>query len=101
MQYEELQQRYGNHVAKRIQTGLMRNEFATVPIEELCIYLERRAEKAALDYRQIMSNPLDRGSLRSEVRQKVWRDAEDLSYLLSIAEDVSSTVRASVTGTVN
>lgn len=94
MLYEELQQRYGNHVAKRVRHDLTRGEFNAIALDGLPAYLEARAERAAQDYKTVMDNPLDRGSVRSEILQKMWREAEDLAYLLSVAEDVSTTVRA-------
>jgi tryptophan synthase alpha subunit len=96
MLYEDLRQRYGNHVAKRVQSELTRNEFHSVLLDDLPIYLAARAEKAAQKYRVAMENPIDRGSARGEVAQKLWREAEDLAYLLSVAEEISATVRASV-----
>ena len=98
MVYEELQQRYGNHIAKRVQLELGKAEFHSVDIDVLPAFLESRAEKAAQDYKLLAENPLERGSMRSEVLQKRWREAEDLAYLLSVAEDVSITVRAAIAG---
>ena len=96
MLYEELKQRYGNHIAKRVQRELDNREFRSVAVDSLPTYLETRAENVARDYKTIMENPLERGNVRSEVLQKRWREAEDLSYLVYIAEDVSSAVRASL-----
>jgi hypothetical protein len=96
MLFHDLQQRYGSHIAKRIKLGLAPIEFNSVDLEKLPAYLEKRAEKAAEDYKVLMENPLERGNVRSEVLQKLWREAEDLAYILSIAEDVSITVRASL-----
>lgn len=96
MNYDEIQQKYGTHLAKRIQRSLKPNEFLSTNLSNLAEFLEVRAEKAANDYRKLMDNPLERGNVRSELLQKVWSDAEELAYLLSIAEDVSSTVRASL-----
>jgi hypothetical protein len=96
MLYEDLQQRYGNHIAKRVQRELNRGEFSAVALDRLRIYLEARAEKAAQDCKALMDNPLDRGSVKADALQALWRNAEDLAYLLSIAEDVSVAVRATV-----
>ena len=96
MLYEDLQQRYGNHIAKRVRLALGSKEFNNADVGTLLNYLETRAEKVAQDYRTLMSNPLERGNMRSETLQKQWRDAEDLAYLLSVAEDVSTAVRASI-----
>jgi hypothetical protein len=96
MVFEELQQRYGSHIARRVQHDLGRAEFNLVDLDQLPVYLEARAEKAARDYRMVMENPLERGNVRCEVLQKLWREAEDIAYLLSIAEDVSTAVRATL-----
>jgi len=96
MLYEELHRRYGNHVAKRIQRGLNHIEFNSVTLDVLPTYLEKRAEKAAKEYKTLMDNPLDRGNVRCEILQTSWREAEDLAYLLAIAEDVSMTVRTAM-----
>jgi hypothetical protein len=96
MLFDDLQQRYGSHIAKRVKHGLAPAEFNVVDLERLPTYLETRAEKAARDYKTLMENPLERGNVRSEVLQKLWREAEDLAYILSIAEDVTTTVRASL-----
>ena len=96
MLYNELEQRYGAHIAKRVQIGLNRSEFTSASLERLLPILEARAEKAAQDYKKLMDNPLERGNVRSEVLQKWWHDAEDLLYLLTVAEDVSTTVRTTL-----
>jgi len=98
MLYGELQVRYGNHIAKRVERELSRSEFSAADLNDLPHFLEKRAEKAAENYRQIMANPLERGTMQCESLQRLWREAEDLAYLLSIAEDVSITVRASMAG---
>lgn len=96
MLYEELQSRYGAHIAKRVQHELSRSEFLNVELEALLMFLEQRADKAAHDYKKLMDNPLERGNVRSGILQKTWSDAEELAYLLSVAEDVSATVRATL-----
>lgn len=96
MLYEEIRQRYGSHIAKRVQRELNQNEFNSLKVDDLHDYLESRAEKVGHDYRVIMANPFERGNVRSEVLQSRWREAEDLVYLLSVAEDVSLAVRESL-----
>lgn len=96
MLYEELRQRYGNHIAKRIQRDLSHDEFRRADLETLVPFIETRAEKLAQDYKTLMENPFERGNMRSEVLQGRWRQAEDLAYLLSVAEDVSLAVRAAM-----
>lgn len=98
MLYEELKQRYGNHIAKRVQRELASNEFNKIGVEDLPHYLETRAEKVAQDYKKIMENPLERGNVRSEVLQRCWREAEDLAYLVSVAEEVATTVKSALMG---
>ena len=96
MLYEDMQQRYGNHVAKRIQRELNGAEFQVIKIDELHHFLETRAEKLAQEYQCLMADPLARGNMRSETLQTKWQQAEDLAYLLSVAEDVASTVKANL-----
>ncbi len=96
MLYDHLQQRYGTHLAKRVQRELNGKEFAQVPVDQVSEFLAARADKAAQDYKSLMDNPLERGNVRSEVLQKRWQDAEDLAYIVTIADDVTLTVRASM-----
>jgi hypothetical protein len=96
MLYEELRHRYGNHVANRVRRELSRNEFNQTTLENLPAYLEERAKKLGGNYQALMDNPFERGNVRSEILQKRWRDAEDLAYLLSIAEDVTAAVRGAI-----
>jgi hypothetical protein len=96
MLYEDLRQRYGTHIAKRVQHELNRSEFERIVLENLPVHLEERADKMERDYQALMNNPMERGNVRSEILHKRWRDAEDLAYLLSVAEEVSMTVRAAI-----
>lgn len=96
MLFDELQKQYGMHIAKRVQHILTRSEFEKTTLENLPKFLEERAEKVALVYKSIMDNPIERGNVRSDILYTQWRDAEELSYLVAIAVDVSSTVRASM-----
>lgn len=101
MLYDELHQRYGAHIAKRVQQELAPSEFSAVEIDELVTYLEVRAETTHKEYQAQLHNPLSTGSNRSEAMDHLcrrWRAAEDLAYLLSVAENVSATVRMSLAG---
>ena len=98
MLYDELQQHFGSHIAKRVQSSLTRMEFQKVDVDKLRSYLEARAEASANCYKKLMDNPLERGNVRCEILHKQWSDAEDLVYLISVAEDVSLRVRATMAG---
>ncbi len=101
MRYDDLHERYGAHIAKRVQVELTPSEFRHVSITELPPYLELRAEAAHREYQQFLNNPLNeerhgKGKTRAEQMEtsyRRWREAEDLTYLITIAEDVSATTR--------
>jgi hypothetical protein len=100
MLYEDIHQRYGNHIAKRVRTELAPEVFAEITIDELLPYLEARAQFAHKEYQSRLDNPFineELGDSRKEymdVLYKRWCEAEDLAYLITIAEDVSSNARA-------
>ncbi len=104
MLYEELHQRYGTHVAKRVQVELSVSEFKQVDIEELSAYLDTRAEAAHKEYQIHHDNPfakVERGTGHTErvdTLYRNWREAEDLAYLISIADDVGATTRRAIAG---
>ncbi|HEU0118827.1 MAG TPA: hypothetical protein VFR09_09365 [Alphaproteobacteria bacterium] len=96
MMYEDLHQRYGSHIAKRVQLELSPTEFRQIIVNELPTYLETRAELAHREYQTRIDNPFvstDKASKNVDTLYNRWRDAEDLAYLISIAEDVSATTR--------
>ena len=96
MHYQELQSRYGVHVSQRICRELTPAEFEQVDVEALPSWLETRAESAHNVYRQRLSNPhasVDFEAARTGEACRRWREAEDLAYLVVIAEDVGATVR--------
>jgi hypothetical protein len=96
MLYEELQRRYGTHVSQRIKRELTLAEFNQVLVENLVGWLETRAEAAQVEYSTMLNNPLSYaqdGQFRAGVACRRWRDAEDLAYLVAIAEDVGDTFR--------
>lgn len=95
MQYEELHRRYGTHVSQRVRSELSNSEFTHVSIEELPQWLEARADAAHDEYRQLLSNPLassENDHAKAGIACRRWRNAEDLAYLVAIAEDVGATV---------
>ena len=99
MQYEELHRRYGSHVAQRVRRELTPSEFNQIRIEELAVWLETRAEAAHESYRRMLNNPLASSETEAATTGdacRKWREAEDLSYLVAIAEDVGSTARAAI-----
>lgn len=99
MIYQELHQRYGNHIAKRIQVELSVSEFKQVMVEELSKYLEMRAEAAHKEYQILLDNPFinDKVRIKHEANAKAlynqWRNAEDLAYLIAVADDFCAQMR--------
>jgi hypothetical protein len=93
MQYEELHHRYGNHVAQRVRRELTSTEISSVKIDDLTLWLENRAEVAHEEYRRLLNNPLassDHDAAKTGEACRRWREAEDLAYLVAIAEDVGT-----------
>ena len=95
MVYEELQRRYGNYVAQRLRQELDASEFNQIEFAKLNNYLDDRADNAHRLYKQTIDNPLavtttvsPTGNKKAELLYNQWRDAEDLSYLITIAENV-------------
>jgi len=97
MKYEELHHRYGTHVAQRIRRELSPSELSSLEIDSLPEWLENRADAAHEEYLRLLSNPLaapeKEASATGEACRR-WREAEDLSYLIAIAEDVGANARA-------
>ncbi len=97
MLYEELHSRFGTHVAQRIKRELTPTEFNQIDSDDLIEWLEMRAEAAHDAYRGLLNNPL--ASSEQDSRQageacRRWREAEDLAYLVAVADDVSANARA-------
>ncbi len=94
MTYEELNRRYGTHVSQRIRRELSPLEFEKLTIETLPTWLETRAEQAHDKYRLLLSNPLlssaGKGVPDTRAACQRWREAEDLAYLVAIAEDITT-----------
>jgi hypothetical protein len=96
MIFEELHSRYGTHVARRVQQELTPGEFNEIALAELPAWLETRAETAHRAYQARLDNPLldsDRDDHVNTLYQR-WQGAEDLSYIIAIAEDVGKRGRA-------
>jgi hypothetical protein len=94
--YEELHRRYGAHVSQRVKRELSLSEFNQVLVQNLVGWLEARAEAAHAEYSNMLNNPLAYTSadqMRAGIACRRWRDAEDLAYLVAIAEDVGDTIR--------
>ena len=90
MLLENIHQRYGGHIAKRIELELPASELAKVKIEQLLNFLEDRAEAAHSAYQTRLDQQMGTTPDAAVDRLcQVWHDAEDLAYLISVAEDVS------------
>jgi hypothetical protein len=95
--YEELHRRYGPHVSQRVRRELSPSEFGDVLLDNLTAWLAVRAETAHETYRNLLNNPLaasEDDAQRTGTACRRWREAEDLSYLVAIADDVSGYTRA-------
>ena len=93
MKYEKLHQRYGSHIAKRVQAELDDVDFDRVALEELVSFLENRAVTAMREYQDhrddaVLAHPSATGEV-IDLLHRHWREAEELAYLVEIAEDVS------------
>src|SRR5262249_16033695 len=98
MLYEDLHQRYGSHITSRVRHELSFSEFNQVAVPELPAYLELRAEVAHREYQAGIENPLVPEGSSLDALCRRWREAEDLSYLVTVAEDVSVHARRAVNG---
>jgi hypothetical protein len=104
MVFEELHNRYGSHVARRVQNELTAAEFEGIAIDALAVWLERRAEGAHKEYQTRLDNPFineELGAARTDyvdVLYRRWQDAEELAYLVAVAEDVSAQAHVAVAG---
>jgi len=88
--FEELNSRYGSYISQRLRQDLLSSELDTVEIEGLPQWLEERAEKAHKNYLMLLNNPIlssmDKNASSTGLACRRWRDAEDLAYLVAIAE---------------
>ncbi|MFA4993826.1 MAG: hypothetical protein WC521_00775 [Bdellovibrionales bacterium] len=98
MKYEDLHSRYGAYVSQRLQCELKTSEFESLKIDSLTEWLEVRAESAREEYLRLLSNPLiasEKGTTSTGSACRRWRIAEDLAYLVVIAEDGGAQAQAS------
>lgn len=102
MRYDQLHERYGSHIARRVQMELSASEFRQVTPGELLQYLEMRAEAAHREYKTRLDNPFvnkELGSARAgyiDLLYNRWREAEDLCYVITVAEGVTAYAHAAL-----
>ncbi len=98
MLYEDLHNRYGRSISQRVYHDLTASEFKHIDIDMLPEWLEKRAEAAHEEYSHLLSHPVtaSKGNNinRTGMACRKWREAEDLAYLIAIAQEVSSTAKA-------
>jgi hypothetical protein len=96
MIFQELHNRYGSHVARRVQQELTSTEFEKITLKELPTWLETRAEAAHRDYQARLDNPYLAETAADQVSAlyQRWQGAEDLAYIITVAEDVGARARA-------
>ncbi len=85
------------HVAQRIRRELTPLELNSIDIDSLPEWLEARAESIHEEYARLLSNPLAvPEKVPSETGRacRRWREAEDLAYLVAVADDVGLNARA-------
>jgi len=96
---EDIQRRYGGYIAKRLQTELNITDLADTDLAGLVDFLNERAEAAHRAYKKYLDNPLA-APHDATAKEKTgnlynsWRDAEELAYLISVAESVHDTATA-------
>jgi len=98
MLYEDLHRRFGSHVSQRVKRELSEAEFNQITVEKLSDFLMSRAEASHRDYQNLLNNPLVASMVderRTKQASRRWREAEDLAYLVAVAEDVNANARAS------
>jgi hypothetical protein len=98
MHYQELHQRYGSSIANRVKTELHNSEFLQINLEELLPYLELRAEAAHKEYQIQLADRYSDGKISKhaslvDALHRRWKEAEELAYLLLVAEDVNTNAR--------
>ena len=100
MIFEKLHKRYGSHVARRVQQELTTTEFGKIDLEDLPLWLETRAESAHRAYQAYVGNASanEPDGKRVAALYRHWQEAEELAYLITIAEDVSAQAHESGSG---
>lgn len=100
MTFDELQNRYGKHVSQRLRRELSSAELQSVSIDALPKWLETRAESAHEEYLNLLNGHLGKPSGKDAERSGEachrWREAEDLAYIVVVAEDVGMNALATV-----
>lgn len=86
MLYEELHCRYGDCVSHRLRSELTPTDFDAVGLGELLGWLKSRARTARENYRSLLNNPSAMSSCGAGDACRRWREAEDLVYLVALAE---------------
>jgi hypothetical protein len=96
MHYEELHQRYGSHIAKRVEQELTASEFEKAKLDDLLNFLETRAETAHLEYQRRLDKLIGvKPGADVDIIYNRWREAEELAYLISVADDITLQYRES------
>lgn len=94
MHYQELHQRYGERIAKRVEAHLTASEFETTALDDLVDYLETRADAARSKYQSQLIDPSMRNELASkktiDLLHSRWRNEEEISYLVALADDINN-----------
>ena len=97
MTFDELARHYGPQVAQRLRHELTEAEFNQVSLDTLSLWLETRAEHAHKTYCNLLNQPqLDKNVNMTGLACRRWREAEDLAYVVAIADDVSHAVKSLV-----
>jgi hypothetical protein len=95
MTFDELCNRYGPHLAARLQEELDSAELGLLRGADLLSWLENRVTVAHREYRARLENPFineELGSARDEyigVLYRRWQNAEELAYLITTAEEAT------------
>ena len=100
MLVDELHQRYGQRVAARLQEELTSIELDSIESADLLQYLETRAQLAHKEYLARLENPFISGDIGNmhvdhlDLLYRRWRWAEELAYLVDVAEDAGTSAVA-------
>jgi hypothetical protein len=89
MTQRELSEYFGKVVADRVFQELAPGELSKVVVEDIAEYLEIRAESAHLKYTTAQHNPELFSDCERAQFEEAWRQAEDLAYIVQVAENVA------------
>lgn len=84
---------YGTLLGQRLAQALTPAEQAQVVIEDMAEYLEIRANAAQKRYDAALESD-DSSDKHITNLRTAWREAEELLYLVTVAENVAATTRA-------